>query len=71
MRAKSLTMAALATAIVCSCSGPTWTKQEADGYMLIVQDGGPTLGYTTAPILEADHYAFKKQFGVSPSDYLG
>jgi|GEM_PF-1596420 hypothetical protein len=59
MRAKSLTMAALATAIFCSCSGPKWHSQEADGYRLITQDGGPTLGYTTAPILEADHYAFK------------
>ena len=51
-------MAVLATAILCSC-GPKWQSQEADGYKLITQDGGPTLTYTSAPILEQDRYAFK------------
>ena len=51
-------MAVLATAILCSC-GPKWQSREADGYKLITQDGGPTLTYTSAPILEQDRYAFK------------
>lgn len=51
-------MAVLATAILCSC-GPKWHSREADGYKLITQDGGPTLTYTSAPILEQDRYAFK------------
>ena len=39
--------------------GPKWELQEADGYHLITQKGGPALGYTTAPILEDHGYAFK------------
>ena len=41
-----------------SC-GPKWHSQEADGYTLIIQKGGPALGYTSAPILENKGYAFK------------
>ena len=48
----------LATAALVSC-GPKWQATEADGYMLITQKGGPTLGYTSAPILENKGFAFK------------
>ena len=48
----------LALLALAGCA-PKWTAQDADGYLKIVQQGGATLGYTTAPILEADHYAFK------------
>ena len=41
-----------------SC-GPKWKVSEADGYSVITQKGGPTLGYTSAAILEAGGYAFK------------
>ena len=43
---------------VASC-GPKWQPSEADGYKIITQKGGATLGYTSAPILEDKGYAFK------------
>ena len=50
----------LATALLAlAACGPRWAQEEADGYSLIVQQGGPTLGYTSAPILEKSRYAFK------------
>ena len=49
---------AAALASVCAC-GPKWQESQADGYKLIVQKNGATLGYTSATILEADGYAFK------------
>ena len=39
--------------------GPKWHETEADGYRLIIQRGGPTLGVSSAPILEDGGYAFK------------
>ena len=39
--------------------GPKWETQDADGYRLVTQKGGPTLGYTSAPILTHGGYAFK------------
>ena len=51
----------LALAILCTFSscGQRWEEQPADGYKLITQKGGPTLGYTSAPILTVRGYAFK------------
>ena len=43
---------------VASC-GPKWQSSEADGYLVITQKGGATLGYTSAPILEDKGFAFK------------
>ena len=39
--------------------GQQWEAQPADGYTLITQKGGPTLGYTSAPILTVRGHAFK------------
>ena len=39
--------------------GPKWQEKEADGFKLVVQKGGATLGYTSAPLLIVDGYAFK------------
>jgi len=51
-------IAAAALLALASC-GPRWEESQAEGYKLITQKGGATLGYTTAPILQADGYAFK------------
>ena len=47
--------------VVClaSCGQNRLTVEQADGYTIILQTKGPALGYTTAPILEIDGYAFK------------
>ena len=53
-------VAVLAAATAClSACGPRWTAQEADGYTLITQRGGATLGYVSAPVIEKNGYAFK------------
>ena len=53
-------LAALSATLVTVCAcGPSWQESQADGYKLITQKKGATLGYTSAPILEADGYAFK------------
>ena len=39
--------------------GPKWHETEADGFKLVTQKGGATLGYTAAPLLTVDKYAFK------------
>ncbi len=44
--------------ILASCA-PKWEAHDADGYFLITQEDGPTLGYNTAPILYNKGYAFK------------
>ena len=56
-----LTVAACAAAAVVVFSGcaQQWEEQPADGYKLIVQKGGPTLGYTSTPILTVRGHAFK------------
>ena len=41
-----------------ACS-PRWTETEADGYRLITQRGGATLGVTSAPLLQDKGFAFK------------
>ena len=53
---KVLYFAALAALFSCT---PKWELQEADGFHLITQKGGPSLGYTSVPILEVRGYAFK------------
>ena len=45
--------------IACVSCSKKWEAHDAEGFRLITQQGGPTLGYTSAPILEADGYAFK------------
>ena len=54
---KRLLLPLLLIAVV-SC-GPKWKASEADGYTVITQKGGPVLGYTSAPILQDDGFAFK------------
>ena len=48
----------LALPLLAAC-GPKWEETETDGYRFITQRRGPTLGVTSAPILEVDRYAFK------------
>ncbi len=48
----------LALPLLAAC-GPKWHETEADGYRLITQRGGATLGVSSAPILEVDSFAFK------------
>ena len=45
-------------ALTLSC-GSSWTSEDADGYILIKQKKGPTLGYTSAPLLEKGSLVFK------------
>lgn len=42
-----------------ACRHNVISYQEAEGYKLVCQTKGPTLGYTSAPILVLDGYAFK------------
>ena len=53
-----LFLLAALTAALAAC-GPKWQESEADGYRLITQKGGVTLGVTSAPILQDRGYAFK------------
>ena len=48
----------LVSLLPASC-GQKWQAEEADGYTLITQKGGPTLGYVTTPILTVHGHAFK------------
>ena len=48
----------LALPLLAAC-GPKWHETKADGYRLITQRGGATLGVSSAPILEVDRFAFK------------
>ena len=60
---KKVLLFGLSCLLVLSCtSSPKWTEQEKDGYVLITQDGGPSLGYSKdsgIKILTVDGYAFK------------
>ena len=56
-RLSSLTVILLALAL--TACGPKWHESEADGYRLVVQMRGATLGYTGATLLTIDGYAFK------------
>ena len=58
MKRCSLFLLAALTAALAAC-GPKWQESEADGYCLITQKGGATLGVTSAPILQDRGYAFK------------
>ena len=58
MKRCSLILLAALTAALAAC-GPKWQESEADGYRLITQKGGATLGVTSAPILQDRGYAFK------------
>ena len=46
------------SAVACAC-GPKWEARDADGYKLIIQKGGPDLGYSSVSIIEDSRYAFK------------
>ena len=48
-----------AAALVVAACGPKWHETEADGFKLVTQKGGATLGYTSAPLLTVDGFAFK------------
>ena len=49
----------LVLATVLAGCGPKWQEAPADGFRLIVQRGGATLGVSSAPLLEQDGYLFK------------
>jgi len=46
-------------ALTVTACGHKWQETEKDGFKLVVQKGGATLGYTSAPLLIVDGYAFK------------
>ena len=41
---------------VFSCQRQKWTEQQADGYHLIVQKGGATLGYSPSSGIKIGNY---------------
>ena len=45
--------------LILSACGPKWHETGCDGYKLVTQKGGATLGYTSVPLLTVDKYAFK------------
>jgi len=49
----------LALLLLTAACGPKWQSEEADGYTLITQKDGATLGCVSVPILEKNGYAFK------------
>ena len=55
---KHTLLLAAAILAVAAC-GPNRQETEADGFKLVTQKGGATLGYTSAPLLIVDDYAFK------------
>lgn len=59
---KSLYLFVLLSGLLCSCGGHRWTETVEDGYHLIAQKGGATLGYSPKSgisIIQQDGYAFK------------
>ena len=59
---KSLYLFVLLPGLLCSCGGQRWTESVEDGYHLITQKGGATLGYSPKSgisIIQQDGYAFK------------
>ena len=56
---KRTTFLFVITLLAATACGPKWESRDADGYKLIVQPGGATLGYTSAPILTQNRFAFK------------
>lgn len=58
----NLSLAALALLSLTACNGQKWTEEEHDGYNLVIQKGGQTLGYSPASgiqLLEESGYKFK------------
>ena len=53
------TLLLAAAVLVAAACGPKWHETEADGFRLVTQKGGATLGYTSAPLLVVDGFAFK------------
>ena len=53
------TYSALFALLFLAACGPKWQESEADGFRLVTQKGGATLGYTSVPLLTVDGYAFK------------
>ncbi|MCS2584480.1 hypothetical protein NXY00_17180 [Bacteroides sp. BFG-551] len=52
----------LSGCVLCSCSGQRWTESIEDGYHLIIQKDGATLGYNPKSgitIIRQNGYAFK------------
>ncbi len=45
--------------LLAAACGPKWQETEADGFRVITQRGGPTLGVSSATILTYQGYAFK------------
>lgn len=56
---KKLSILLLALLCLGACRQNEITTEELDGYTLIHQTKGPTLGFTSAPILDVDGFAFK------------
>ena len=57
MRHSLLPLAALL--LLLAACGPKWQETEADGFRVITQRGGPTLGVTSATLLTDKGFAFK------------
>ena len=52
-------IAFLAVSVFLVSCGPKWQESEADGYRIITQRGGATLGLSSATVIEKGGYAFK------------
>ncbi|MBO5194797.1 MAG: beta-glucosidase, partial [Bacteroidales bacterium] len=62
MKRTSIYTALMAGCILCSCSGHGVKEEAKDGYCIITQKGGATLGYcpeSGISIIRQDGYAFK------------
>jgi len=59
MAIKILRTAVIFSALIIVSCGPKWAETQEDGYKIINQKKGATLGYTSAPILQDRGYAFK------------
>jgi beta-glucosidase len=57
MRIRIASTAALA--LLLAACGPKWHETEYDGFKVVTQKDGATLGYTSAPLLNVDGFAFK------------
>lgn len=52
-------IAFLAVSVFLVSCGPKWQESEADGYRIITQRGGATLGLSSVTVIEKGGYAFK------------
>ena len=57
MRIRIASTAALA--LLLAACGPKWHETEYDGFKVVTQKDGATLGYASAPLLNVDGFAFK------------